>query len=129
MDVSAESQFQRRTLFCRTDQQSTQGFVERRDFSTQERLRRMFKVGGLLFGAAFVAVFVPILHFVLVPVLLLCALVFGIATWMDKAEILRGEFNCPQCQKLNTLPRESESFPRTYRCQHCYFTLQLDVKP
>ncbi len=121
--------FQRKTLFCRVDQQSTQGFVERREYPTSERLRRMFKVGGLLFAAAFAAVFIPILHFVLVPVLLLCAMIFGVATWLDKAEILRGEFPCPQCQKLNTLPRASESFPQTSRCQHCYFTLKLDLKP
>lgn len=121
--------FQHRTLFCRTEHQSTQGFVERRDYTLQERLRRMFKVAGLLLAAAFVSVFVPILHFFLVPVLLLCAVVFGVATWLDKAEILRGEFSCPQCQKLNTLSRGSESFPSTTRCQHCYFTVKLDVKP
>jgi len=120
---------QRKTLFCRTDQQSTQGYVERRDYTLKERLTRTLRISGVLFAGAVGSVFVPILHFVLVPVLLLCSAVFGVATWIDRGEILRGEFPCPQCQKLNTLARASESFPSTTRCQHCYFTVKLDVKP
>lgn len=127
--MDTDPQFQRRTLFCRTDQQSTQGFVERRDFTMTERLRRMLKIFGMLLAAAFVAVFIPLLHFVLVPVLLLGAILFGVLAWIDRAEILRGEFPCPQCQKINTLPRGSEDFPRDTRCQHCYFTVTLDVNP
>lgn len=127
--MEMEPQFQRRTLFCKSEHLATQGYVERRDYPMPERLQRMLKILGLLLAAAVVAVFIPILHFVLVPVLLICALVFGAATWMDRAEILRGEFTCPQCQKLNSLARESENFPRTTRCQHCYFTLRLDLKP
>lgn len=120
---------QRQTLFCRADQQSTQGFFERREYTLKERMQRMVKVSSLLFLAACGAVFVPILHFVLVPALLVCALVFGVAAWLDKAEILSGEFTCPQCTKLNTLARGSESFPLSIRCQHCYFSVRLDVRP
>lgn len=119
----------RKTIFCRMDQVSTQGFVERRDYSVSERLNRTLKISGLLFLAAIVAVFVPILHFVLVPGLLLAAVVMGVMTWLDRAEVLRGEFPCPQCQKTNTISRQSESFPAQIRCSHCFFTLKLDTKP
>ena len=121
--------YERKTIFCRVDQTSTQGFVERRDYTLSERMNRMLKISGLLLLAAIVAVFVPILHFVLVPGLLLAALFMGTMTWLDCAEVLRGEFPCPQCQKTNTLSRQSESFPSNVRCTHCYFTLKLDTKP
>jgi hypothetical protein len=127
--MDTTEQFQRKTLFCKTDQQSSQGFVERRELQLPERLRRMFKVAGLLLIAAVIAVFVPLLHFVLVPILLICAIVFGVATWMGRAEIRRGEYTCPLCNKLNTLSRESDNFPRSTRCQHCYGTLHLSLKP
>lgn len=127
--METTQQFQRKTLFCKADQQGSQGFVERRELPLQERMRRMFKIGGLLLAAALVAVFIPILHFVLVPILLICAVIFGVATWMDRAEILRGEYTCPLCNKLNTLARESENLPRSTRCQHCYGTLHLTLNP
>jgi hypothetical protein len=122
-------QFQRRTLFCKTDHKATQGFVERRELPFPERLRNTVKITGGLLVAAVIGVFIPFLHFVLVPVLLLCCLIFGVATWLEKAEILRGEYTCPECGKLNSLARESENFPRATRCQHCYLTLNLSLNP
>ena len=110
MDLTKD--FQRKTLFCRVEQQATQGFVERRDLPLQERLHRMLKIGGLLLAAACAAVFIPILHFVLVPVLLICALIFGIVSWLDKAEILRGEFPLPTMSETkHSPPRQRKLSP------------------
>lgn len=120
-----DSLIEKRKLTCRTDQATDEGWIERRMFTVQERIQRTIKVSGFIFLAAFFSVFIPILHFVLVPLFLIGSLVFGIATWLDKAEILSGGFNCPQCKKSNNLERESETFPKSVRCQSCYFTVEL----
>lgn len=124
-----ENRFIRKAIFCRVDQLSTEGFVERRDYTASERFKRAGKISSLLFLGAFASLFVPILHFILVPVLLICCVVFGVLTWIERAEIRRGEFTCPQCKKLNTLSRQSESFPMNLRCSHCYFSLKVSDRP
>lgn len=120
---------QRKPLFCRSGQNATQGYVETREYTFNERLTRTLKTGGLLFGATFICVFIPILHFVLVPVLLVTTVAFSVASWMDRTETVSGEFKCSECGKMNTLPRESASFPHTIRCSHCHFGLRLDLRP
>lgn len=114
-----------RDLICEADGKNTKGRAQCRDFSTAERAQRALKLGGILWLLAVIAVFVPILHFVLVPLLLIAGLVFGFSAWMDRGEILHGEFPCPVCGKTNVLAKQSASFPKTILCSHCYFTLQL----
>lgn len=117
--------FIRREIYCTSENVRTVGFIERRDLSISERATRGLKTGGLLWLAAVFSVFVPILHFVLVPGFLLAGLIFGYASWHTRAELSHGEFVCPNCKRTNTLPRMGESFPYVTRCEGCSFTLTL----
>ncbi|MGE0528457.1 MAG: hypothetical protein AB7G93_19800 [Bdellovibrionales bacterium] len=113
------------SVICSVDDQKTEGYVLRRDLSRHERLLRAGKMLGLLWLVMFFTVFVPILHFVLVPLFFVLGLVFAFTSWMETGEVISGEITCPNCQKLMELSRESEQWPKTQRCTGCSFTLQV----
>ena len=115
----------RKTITAQVDNQSTTGFVERREYTFAERMTRGLKIAGVLWLVAVVTLFVPILHFILVPSFLILGIVFGWAAWHDKAEVIRGEFICPNCKRTIPIPRESENFPCATRCTECQFTVNL----
>ncbi len=115
-------------MICVCEDRSSEGQVIRRDFSGSERILRALKVGGILFGAAVLTVFVPVLHFVLVPLFLILSLVFGITTWLAKGEVISGEVNCPSCGAKNVLRKAPESWPKQERCSGCSLLLQFDLK-
>jgi hypothetical protein len=123
-----DSQAQRLSLICKVDDLSTEGWVERRPLAQNERLARAGKIFGIFFGAALLTVFVPILHFILPPLLLLTGSVLAFGEYTGKGEILDGEFTCPNCKRQMKLPRETEEWPRTQRCEGCSFTLSLEPK-
>ena len=119
--------FERLQVTCRVDDLETTGFVERRDLSTHERLMRALRILAILWLVAGITVFVPILHFVLVPGFFLLGILFSVTTWMGKGEIAKGAITCPNCKKAMEIGKEAEGWPRVQRCTGCAFT--LTVKP
>lgn len=114
------------SISCTVDGLSTTGLAARRDLSSGERLQRSARVVAVCWGLALVTVFVPILHFVLVPGFLLLGSILGLATWMESALVLSGEISCPNCSVKLVLPRASESWPKTTRCSGCSYTLSIE---
>lgn len=114
-------------LICTEDGKTTEGFAVRRDFSVQERVLRAGKVFGILFAIGIGTVVVPLLHFILPPLFLLTACVFGTTTWLETSEVLEGEIACPNCTTLMNIPREAEEWPLKRRCAGCSYL--LTVKP
>lgn len=113
-------------LTCQVDDLKTEGFALRRDLSQGARAKRASKALGICWFVAWVSVFVPLLHFFLVPLFLIVGLVLGFLVWMAKAEVLGGEVICPNCAKVNQLPRDSENWPVRRRCDGCSFVLTID---
>lgn len=68
-------------------------------FQTNERLKRSLKTFGVFFGLAIAAVFIPVLHFFLVPLFLLLSIVFSILKYKEVGMIDLSRFNCPSCHK------------------------------
>lgn len=114
-------------LTCSEDGKITEGSALRRDFSFQERVLRTGKVFGILFAIGVGTVVVPILHFILPPLFLLLACIFGTTTWLETSEVLKGEINCPNCETRMEIPREAEDWPLKRRCRGCSYL--LTVKP
>ncbi|MGE4131583.1 MAG: hypothetical protein AB7F86_08075 [Bdellovibrionales bacterium] len=117
------------TIFCELDNEKVESKITVRDFSSGERAIRAFKIGGALWLAAGLAIFIPILHFILVPSLIILGAVFGFATWTGRSEILSGEFICPSCKKTTPLAKTGYSFPKTTRCSGCSLTVKIDCIP
>lgn len=122
----SEPHYERIPLVVKVDDLSTQGWVERRDLNQSERMARAGKIFGIFFGGALLTVFVPILHFILPPLLLIIGSVLAFSEYTNKGEMKTGEITCPNCKKLMKLPNEGEGWPRIQRCEGCSFTLTIN---
>lgn len=90
------------------------------EISKRERLLNAAKKFGIWFGIAVAAVFIPIFHFVLVPVLLLAAAVMGMKAYKNRFEVrLLDHGPCIACgkpmQEVFLLGAELQ-----FDCNHCY---------
>lgn len=124
-DLPLPPQFERVPVFCQVDDLQTEGEVRRRDLPQPERLRRSLRSFGICFLIAFFTVFIPILHFILPPLLLIIGMVFAATTWMETSEIGGGEITCPNCKKQMLLRRAAEEWPQSLRCEGCSYTLTV----
>jgi hypothetical protein len=104
----------------------TPGTVAIREFTREQRVRRALAGLGTWWGAAVLAVFIPVAHFVLVP----SFLIYGVWQFFQRlgtaqlASDARG--TCPDCgaeQPLDLAPRWRAPQPVT--CRHCHRGLQL----
>lgn len=114
-------------IVCTLDGRRSLGRGLSRLYSSSERFGRALKAGGLWLLVAFLAVFVPVLHFILVPLFILLSLVFGVSIWIEKGELVEGEFICPNCNHLNRLEHESDDWPKQRRCSGCSFLLTISA--
>jgi len=117
---------ERVNVVVKVDDLRADGWVIRRDLLKNERMKRSLKIFGGFFLVACFTVFVPILHFILPPLLIISGSVLAIGEYGNTGEILKGEIPCPNCKKVNELQREGEEWPRTFRCQGCSFTLTIE---
>lgn len=116
---------ERVNFYCSVDDKVTTGNGLLQKFSNSERFARTLKLGGIWIFVILLSALVPILHFVLVPLCLLLSLIFTYSTYVESGQLVKGEFPCPKCQKLNLLANESDDWPKQRRCCACGFLLTL----
>lgn len=122
-----DSSTQRSQITCTDESKQTNGHVVRRTFSQGERVTRVLKMAAIFLGATILVAFIPILHFVLVPVFLILAVIFSLNTWNEKGEIIEGEVDCPQCATKVSFAKEVDSWPKAQRCQKCSALLNFTI--
>ena len=95
------------------------------EWSRQERLRRAFKFGGMCWGAAIIAVFIPILHFILVPLLLLAGPAAGYYFYHQERMSQGGQSVCPQCGASLKIEKGAAKWPAEEMCTACHTMLRV----
>ena len=88
-------------------------------WSSSVRLQAAVKVSGALLLAAIGAVFLPGLHFVLVPLLLLAAVVGGIYRFTRGETVSADSLNCPVCSQKLSYEQDNPSWPLALQCSAC----------
>lgn len=95
------------------------------EWNHQERLKRALRILIILLVATFISVFIPILHFFLVPVLLISSFVVAIDQWNEKHHNEGGTAPCPKCEKSFTIQPSKWSSRITNHCDHCHEDLEI----
>ncbi len=91
-----------------------------------ERLVRAGKVLALCWGLAVAAVFIPIVHFVLVPLFLIAGPVMAYQKYRVTILALRADGCCPECQQQVSIALDSgDRIPKRTYCPACNKPLQL----
>ncbi|MBC7457842.1 MAG: hypothetical protein H7235_06160 [Bdellovibrionaceae bacterium] len=65
-----------------------------------KRIRKAIKNLFLFFGAGILFVFIPVLHFFLVPTAIILGFFFSYKGFKYKYRIESGNFTCPSCKKI-----------------------------
>lgn len=97
----------------------SEGIVKIQYFNREQRLGRALKIFGLCWGAALVAIFLPLIHFVLVPTLILTGLIVPGFVYFRESRILGGEGTCPKCQAPFQIEKSANEWPLTDLCTQC----------
>lgn len=82
----------------------TQGVAVTVERTLAGRVARATIMLGALWGAALLCVFIPLLHFVLVPTLLLLGPVLAFARVREAVSLRAVRGACPRCQVERTFP-------------------------
>lgn len=104
----------------------TKGFVKLQHFSPRERFQRSLKVFAMCWGAALASLFLPIVHFFLVPALLLAGLIVPAFIFYKEDQILGGKGTCPKCQKALEIEKGSNHWPLSDLCTECRSAISIE---
>ena len=72
---------------------------EIRKLTTAERTKRGIKSGGAFFGLAVLSIFIPVLHFFLVPTFLLLSVYYSVTKIRNENCLSLHDVTCPVCNK------------------------------
>ncbi len=97
----------------------TEGTVQIQTWQKNEQLGRALKLGGKFWAAALVCVFIPIVHFVLAPLLFLAGPIVAYKILNQTSMILGGQGVCPHCKANLPIIRTENKFPFTDLCTQC----------
>lgn len=95
-----------------------------------QRLAGVVKVWALSWLAAVAAVFLPVLHFVLVPALLIGGPLYALALRHEHSTLLRVEGECPACGAAVADAHRRRAAERVpLRCDGCGRAIEVVVEP
>lgn len=79
----------------------------------------------LFWGLALFSVFLPVVHFVLVPLFFILGIFFAAKARQIRQEIVSGEIRCPRC--LKDVKIEKAQFRDAHKeiCQHCACAMKI----
>jgi hypothetical protein len=96
----------------------------------RDRLVAVGKTWGLCWLAAIVAVFLPVLHFVLVPALLIGGPFYALSMRHEHTTLLRAGGPCPACGAAVAHTQHRRAVPSVaLRCDSCGRALELAIDP
>jgi hypothetical protein len=98
------------------------------DHAKRDRVRRALLGLAACWGAAVAAVFLPVLHFVLVPALLIAGPLLAFARLGERRTITGITGPCPACGGAITL-RPGGSAAAVVRCDHCRRPVEWSLAP
>ncbi|MFO1519590.1 MAG: hypothetical protein U1F57_08035 [bacterium] len=104
----------------------TAGWVEIQQWTDRQRFMNCAKLWGIFWLGAVVAVFLPVLHFFLVPLLFVIGPIAGIVKLQQKERIFKGEGICPACQAPLKIEPGSARFPLEELCGACRRNIAIE---
>lgn len=109
---------------------ATEARLEVRHWNPRQRILRALQGLGMCWGAAVLAVLLPVLHWVLVPALLIAGPIFAIQRHGELTTVLSANGACPACGvDLSFRLAQASRARMMLRCDHCGRAISLEVRP
>ncbi len=97
-----------------------------RTFSSGERMGRAGKILGICWLLAVVTAFIPIAHFVLVPLFLIAGPVLAVMKYKTETVMEKAHGVCPECTQTVDIELDpGDKLPKRTYCPACNKPLQL----
>lgn len=98
---------------------SSAGIAYIRSWSPKQRIIRALLTLLAVWIVAALAVLIPILHFILVPLLLLLGPIIASIVYTKKSAVIGGDGVCPACKEKFEVASSRDSWPLSDICSHC----------
>lgn len=109
------------------NQKTTSGEVYLQEWDKSARMKRALKVGlGSIVLAGF-AVFIPIVHFILVPALLLGGPIAAYYIYRLEQMVKGGKSTCPECGKPFEIAQGLAKWPLSDICGSCRSPVTINL--
>jgi len=102
------------------------GRVQTQQWNEKERLKRGLQAFGKCFGLAVLSVFLPFLHYFLVPSLLIASPIYGRYIYKITSMVIDGEGTCPDCQAPFKVAKMIEQWPMHDVCDACKCEVKIE---
>lgn len=117
-----------RQILATSNETTTHGTMEVLEFSEQGRVKRAWMMGLKCLGATVLCVFIPVAHFILVPLgLLVVTPIMTFYTFRVKTKILSAKITCPACHNSLNVLTSQEQYPIYENCSSCHRQVTLTL--
>jgi len=107
---------------------ATEAQLEVRHWGPRQRLMRALQGLGMCWGSAVLAVLLPVLHWVLVPSLLIGGPILAFLRYQEQTTVLAARGPCPACSvELAFALGQASRRRMLLRCEHCGRGITLEV--
>lgn len=97
------------------------------DLDDKMRVRTALRQAGILFGIGTACIILPLIHYVLPPVLWISAIVVFVRRLGDKAKLLGGGGPCPRCGAQVEVTPQLFVLPLETFCDGCRWAVRIAV--
>ena len=101
------------------------GSVTIRQWSGREKRQRAIKALAISWALGILAIAIPMLHFVLCPLLFIGGPIAARFAYLQKGHITGGETKCPGCGKTSAIHPANLQFPVFDTCDQCKTSLRI----
>jgi len=101
------------------DSQKARASIAMLSLSQSDRFITAFKKSSLFFALAIGSVFLPVLHFVLVPTFLIVTVIVFMKGMKQTSWVVTGYTQCPQCKKWVEISPQYYTEPLRTSCSQC----------
>jgi hypothetical protein len=108
------------------NENSADGNIQVQFWDKKERNIRALKFWGICWGLALVSIFIPMLHFVLVPGFILAGPIVWFFVLGQESAVLGGEGTCPHCQAAFKIAKSAYKFPMSDVCNACHENVKIE---
>jgi hypothetical protein len=118
-----------KNITLQVNDQRAQGSVDIQEFSEKMRFKRGMLALALGLTLTAASVFIPVLHFFLVPLGLIITASISISRFKTAALIISGEGSCPICNARFRIMKRKSAFPFSDICEGCSRSVVIEILP
>ena len=114
-----DNKIEKQVIVKTRDGKSSSGKVIVQRWSRKGRVRRSLKILGFIWILAVLSVFLPIAHFILVPVFFIAGPIVAHFIYKQESAVVGGESLCPNCGKQLPIVSGPNKWPLEDLCSNC----------